>query len=447
MPKLPLPEFNTGIGFYYFPDDVHYRASDAQTWIPELKALGASWLTLMGSASRAVPETFLRAVIDSGIEPIIHIPNPPSQPIDLAALEPLCSSYARWGVHYLVLYDRPNVRAYWPAEAWAQAGLVDRFLDLILPALTVVHSAGLAPVFPPLKQGGDYWDTSFLDAALKSLKARGQSALLNDMVFAYYAFAGNRPIEWGAGGAARWTRTRPYLVPPGSQDQRGFHAFEWYNEVIASRLGSPRPLLMVAGGACPGDSDDPSYVPVDEDRHASCNMAVMEAMIERRLPTYMINVAFYLLSSAPDQPKNAIAWYRSQAAALPVVGAMKQKMTEARQAWAASEKRTPPASQPGGKTLYHYLLLPTFEWGVSDWHWTAAAEYIHRFRPTCGFSPDEALGAEYVTIVGNAQGIGPEIENNLRAGGCKVDRVCGRDGAETQIRLNEMARTGRRFLS
>jgi hypothetical protein len=452
MAKLPLPEFNTGIGFYYFPDDLHYRPADAQAWIPELKALGASWLTLRSTAARAVPESFLRAVIDSGIEPILHIPNPPGRPIDLDELRPLCSSYARWGVHYVVLYDRPNVRLNWPAEDWARAGLVDRFLDRLLPALTLVHSSGLVPVFPPLKQGGDYWDTSFLDTAIHSLRVRGQSGLLDELVFSCYAFAGNRPADWGAGGSARWTQTRPYHVPPGSQDQRGFRAFEWYNEVIASRLGAPRPLLMIAGGACLGDADDAGFLKVDEDRHTSCNMDIMDAMLNRRLPAYMINVAYYLLSAAPDDAQRTLAWYRAEGAAVPAVAAMKQKMAEAIQALAASEKRPAPSTAaPGspcaGKTIYHYLLLPTFEWGVSSWHWEAAVEYIRKFQPTCGFSPAEASSAEHVTIVGNEQGIGPAIENDLRSAGCKVDRVSGQDGAETQIRLNEMARMGRRFLA
>src|SRR5262245_42713559 len=100
--NLPLPEFNTGLGFFYFPDDEHYRAVDLQAWLPELRALGASWLTLAGSPARAIPEFFLRALIESGIEPIIHIAVPPDAPLDSKDLQPLYASYARWGVHYVV---------------------------------------------------------------------------------------------------------------------------------------------------------------------------------------------------------------------------------------------------------------------------------------------------------------------------------------------------------
>jgi hypothetical protein len=99
------------------------------------------------------------------------------------------------------------------------------------------------------------------------------------------------------------------------------------------------------------------------------------------------------------------------------------------------------------KPIYHYLLLPTFEWGVSDWHWTAVLQYVNRFQPTCGFSATEALAADYVTLVGNEQGLSAEVEQTLRAAGCQVERICGHDGVETQQRLNDMAAAGQRFLN
>ena len=226
MPQVPLPEFNTGLGFHYFPDDAHYRAADLRTWLPELKSLGASWLTLVGSPVRAIPESFLRPIVEAGIEPIIHLPVTPVQAVDLDALRVLYQSYARWGAHYVVLYDRPNTRAAWQADEWGREGLIDRFLDLLLPPLQIAQASGLVPVFPPLKQIGDYWDTSFLDKALALLKQRGQDRLLKELAFGFYGFTGNRPLEWGAGGPARWPDSRPYNTPPGSQNQGGFRAFE-----------------------------------------------------------------------------------------------------------------------------------------------------------------------------------------------------------------------------
>jgi len=446
---LPTPEFNTGLGFHYFPDDAHYRAADLQAWLPELKALGASWLTLVGSPTRAIPESFLRSLIEAGIEPIIHIPIAPA-PYDLNELRTLYFTYARWGAHYVVLFDQPNVKSQWAAESWAQEGLVGRFLDLLLPALQIAQNARLVPVFPPLRQGGDYWDISFLDNALALLKQRNQQRLLKEMAFAFYAFAGNRPADWGAGGSARWPKAQPYNVPPDSQDQRGFRSFEWYQEVITARTGAPRPLLMMAGGARLGDTDDSNFPPVDNGRHALCNNAILTAMLNRELPTYVTNVSFWLLAATEDSPHAKQAWYRADGSTLLMAGAMRQAVAAATQAVAANEKRTPAGTPKtvgrGVKPIFHYLLFPTFEWGVSDWHWAAAGDYIRTFQPACGFSSEEAQAAERVTIVGNEQGVSADIESALRAAGCKVERVCGRDGEETHRHLSEMAKDGRRFL-
>ena len=75
------------------------------------------------------------------------------------------------------------------------------------------------------------------------------------------------------------------------------------------------------------------------------------------------------------------------------------------------------AATAEARPLRHYLLLPTFEWGVSEWHWTAALDVVRAHRPTIGFSPEEAGLAARVTILGNEQGISTEVENQLRGRG------------------------------
>ncbi len=46
------------LGFYYYPDTLHYRESDLCKWLPTLQDLGASWITLVTPVKRAIPETF-----------------------------------------------------------------------------------------------------------------------------------------------------------------------------------------------------------------------------------------------------------------------------------------------------------------------------------------------------------------------------------------------------
>lgn len=432
--NAPLPPHNTGLGFHYFPDDAHYRAKDLQTWLPELKMLGASWVTLVGSLSRAIPEPFLRGLIDSGIEPIIHLRPTLIQPADLDTFDLLCGSYARWGAHYVVLYDQPNTRVAWGSDEWGSNNLIDHFIDLLLPSLQLAQGHGLTPVFPPLKQGGDYWDTSFLDKALTLMKGRGQENLLDSIVFGVYGFTSDRPVDWGLGGPAHWPNAKPYHVPPGAQDGNGFRAFEWYAHVLRNHLGDDRPMIMLAGGARPGDSDDPDW-------HTSCNNSIVKAMLEQALPPYLLNVSFWLL--AGDEQA---AWRRKDGTALPELEALRQEIAATRKTATpveakskASAKHMPTSLKP----LYHYVLMPSAEWE----DWIAAMDYVRKFQPTCGFSIEEAVYAAHVTLLGNEQAIGVDVEHALRAAGCEVERVCSTDSLATQEQLNERAKSGTRFAS
>jgi hypothetical protein len=410
----------TALGFHYFPDDTHYRAADLQAWLPELKALGAQWLTVVGSLSRAVPEPFIQGLKGAGIEPIIHIPSTPIRAIDGAALQPLLATYARWGVRYVSLFSEPNARSAWARAEWGKTALIDRFLEISIPVFQAQADVGLEPVFPALKAGGDYWDTAFLEASLAGLARRGQTELARQLTFAVNLWTFNRPVSWGAGGLRRWPQARPYLTPLGVEDQRGFHLFDWYNEIIEARTGELRPLLCLAGGPCLGDQTDGALPPIDEARHASCTHEVAQMISANALPVNVKNVNFWLLAAPEASPFAHQAWYRADGSTLPAVDALRRL---------AEQNRRPKSASSGpAKTLQHYLLLPTFEWGVSEWHWNAALDYVKAHRPLCGFSPEEAAQAQRVTLFGNEQGISREVEAALRRAGCVVERVSAENG-------------------
>jgi len=417
----------TSLGFHYFPDESHYRRLDLQAWLPELHALGAKWLTLIGSLSRAVPESFVKGLIDSGIEPIVHVPVAPIHPIDRPTLEPLLKTYARWGVKYVVLFSEPNARAAWSPVNWGKTALVERFLDVLIPTLLDQAEAGLQPTFPALKAGGEYWDTGFLEAALAGLARRGQTELARRLTFAVNLWTFNRPADWGAGGLRRWPEAKPYLTPPGSQDQRGFHLFDWYDEIIRARLGEARPIICLAGGPCLGDRTDPAFPPVDEVRHASCTQEIVEAAASGALPANLLNVNFWLLGAPESSPFAQEAWYRSNGTTLAAVETLKRQALINPKV--GSQKSAVGATSKNGKLIQHYLLLPTFEWGISEWHWNAALEYVKACQPTCGFSVEEAEQAQQVTILGNEQGISREVETALRRAGCVVKRVALNNGS------------------
>lgn len=103
----------------------------------------------------------------------------------------------------------------------------------------------------------------------------------------------------------------------------------------------------------------------------------------------------------------------------------------------------------GIKSLRHYMLFwqRQYPGPVARQDFVNAIGYVARFRPTVGFSVEEARTAEYVTIVGGEAGVSASTERVLREGGCKVERIAGRNEEETSRMLAEMVRLGRRFRS
>jgi hypothetical protein len=326
------PNQRSRLGFHYYPDTLHYRESDLLAWLPELQAMGAAWLTLFAPADRAIPEPFLQGLLKAGVEPILHFHLPFACPTDESALELLFNVYASWGVRYVVLFDRPNLRDSWPASAWAQSELVERFLDIFLPVANRALQAGLTPVFPPLEPGGDYWDTCFLQASLQGMLRRGQTALLDALHLGAYARVDGHPVEWGAGGPERWPGVRPYFTPQEEQDQLGFYIFDWYLTHTQAALGTPRPILLLAAGQGLKTSSEEFASEAQEQDHAAANLAIAQRLGSTAqsgeggepISPYVLACNFWLLAADPAHPQASQAWFQSDGYTLPVVDALRQ---------------------------------------------------------------------------------------------------------------------------
>ena len=79
--------------------------------------------------------------------------------------------------------------------------------------------------------------------------------------------------------------------------------------------------------------------------------------------------------------------------------------------------------------IRHYLLLPAYEWGISDYHLDIIRPIIKKYQPTVGFSIQEAQNAERVTVVGGEQAYSEASLNRLRAAGILVKRI-NEDGTD-----------------
>ena len=443
----PRPDNDTGIGFHYYPDLDHYGAGDLERWLVELKALGTSWLCLLAPISEPLPRFFIQALLEAEMEPILRLYTPTICPVDMADLRRLLDIYATWGVHYLHLYDEPNLIQEWGWEAWSQPGLVERFMDLLIPALEATDQAGLYPLFPPLAAGGDYWDLSFLRSMLEIIQSCGKAHLFDRMTVGIHNYPFNKPLIWGHGGQARWPAARPYYCPPGSQDHLGFLLPQWYDELIRRQVGRSLPLICTENGPRVGDHQHPNFPAVDEARHTQISVDMSRRLMEGQLPDYILNNCFWLLVNGRDNPFEKHAWYKADGHQLPVVQALKELPKHPRRWSGLGPDWGVPRPTAAGKTLYHYLLLPQWEWGISEWYWHLAFEYVKAFRPTCGFSPRDAAQAQYVTVVGHWRGVSEATVEELRAKGCQVERIAGQDSSQTKELFDTLAREGRRFLT
>jgi hypothetical protein len=395
------------LGYYYYPDQLHFRQADLDTWLPVLKRLGAGWITLTASPDQAIPEPFIRRLMDAGIEPVVHIPAKIGG-ISVSDIQPLYSSYAKWGVRFVICFDRPNLKSQWDLDGWGRSSLVERFLDLCLPHLQAQLEAGLTPILPPLEPGGDYWDLAFLQAALKSLQRRGEDDVLDQLALALYAWTKGKDLDWGAGGHARWSEARPYHTPPHCQDQLGFRIFEWYAEICEETLEQIPPMIVAAGGALPGD---PHWM--GPDPHTEQNLAIARALQSSDVPDYVLNFAFYQLASNREHARHEAAWFPEGDEPLPVVAAIEKLLV-----------RTPPKSQSNiRKPLSHYILIPPEADALHGQAWSKIRRLALSEPSVVGFSPKEARMAAQVTLLTDGVRQAKSLELELGEAGCVVKTI------------------------
>jgi len=398
------------LGYHYYPDDLHYSQADLSTWIPILRSLGAKWLTLTSSTDRAIPEHFLKGLIDAGISPVIRIPIQIGTPVE--EYSDLLSLYARWGVQYVVVFDRPNCQSSWRQNEWTRIRLIERFVDFLIPVLQAQRAAGLKAVFPPLEPGGDYWDTAFLEAALAALQRRAPDQI-NQLTLGVYAWTYNHPLDWGIGGPEKWPESIPYHTPEGSQDQRGLRIFDWYSTVYKKVIGEIPSFLVTAGG--------PSLTSIEPaqdelNKHSEDTVSITRLLLNKTLPGNLINFTFYSLASAT--PGTDSAWFPTISEPLPVVKAMQTLL----QSTQDKQTDTTP-KQISEKPISHYVLLPRDLDAGSLWDWKSFGDFIRTAHPVIGFSTEEARYAERVTLVGDETQFPSVIEDSLRAESCIVSRL------------------------
>jgi hypothetical protein len=398
----------TGLGIQYYPDDRHFRSTDLDLWIPELQSMDFRWLALSGSLSFAIPEDFLTRLTEAGIEPVLLLDRDPIRPPS-NVVPSIFRSYRRAGVRFIAPFPSPNADASWADDGENFLSPVDRFLAVFPSLAEIILSEGMTPVFPMLDAEGNYWSLAFLEGFLGGLERSGKNELARSLVLAVDFSARNRPLDWGAGGPARWPDARPYLTPPGSQDHRGFQGYLWVDDIVRRTLGESLPMIGLRAGATVGDLTDPDFPPVDPIRHSEVNLQVAQIASGARFSAPVLCLCFRLLAAEENGIEASEAWFRNDGTALPIVDALRRR---------ASAKNLNPSSSRR-KSLRHYLLLPQDPASLSGQTWDALRNYLFAFQPVCGFSVEEACQAEKVTILGDVPSTVTALR--LRDSGCRVD--------------------------
>ncbi len=427
---------NSRVGLHYYPDMTHYRIDDLKHWLPIFRKKNISWLILKADVERAIPEFFLRALIQVNIQPIIEFNLPIDKLPQSKDFKVLLQVYARWGVRYMILFDRPNQKTSWKTAAWAQQDLVDRFLDQYIPIARLVLEEGLIPVFPPLEPGGSYWDTAFLRGALKGLLRRKQDSLIENLVLSAYAHSQHHPLNWGQGGPQRWPQTKPYLTPPGSQDQQGFRIFEWYQSITHSLLQKNVPILLLQSGFPDFPEKYLSKQPLSDqvwrDQAEIFNKLLnVPPSDEEAIPKEVFCCSFWVLASDEDSPYYHQGWYQGKHCLIPE-NPSNTNLPNPNQDKSSRQPDPHNTNHP----IAHYVLLPTYEWGIADWHLEVIQPFIKKHKATIGFSIEEAKLAVKVTIIGNPQSFTEEKLQDIRSAGCFVERISG-DGTSIATQLSE----------
>ena len=457
---------STHFGIHYFEDTDHYRELDLLTWLPEMTALDINWTTLLSAKEKAIPESFITGLVQAGISTNIRFDFTFKDIPSVSEIAPLLQSYANWGVHSVQFFDRPNEKSSWLAADWTNEDMIGKYLDSLYPFVQLASDYGLKIILPPLQPGGSYWDTIFLQKMLSQISQRFPQ-VHDQLILSAYTWTGKHSLNWGAGGSANWPKARPYFSLPDVEDQRGFRIFDWYNEISNEVFGYKLPVVLHHCGI-PADPFLPHPIQFEEDDQIDINSNIYQLIRPdvtqtsteiKALPDNILACNFWVLSAKENDAWANQAWFNENGSPTTLGKAMQEKAlkgTKTPQRSPAPRGRaviqqmrrsapTPNISTPNPlpfmknnrkKTMTNYFLLPQNEPGLVAFFMEALSPYLIQYKPTFGFSYDEAINAQRVILVGGEQSFSAALQNQLQSAGCNVYQISG-DGTEIATILAE----------
>lgn len=410
------------IGFTYFSQEKRLVQKQLDGWLPALREVGAETIVYQADFSRAIPEDVFATTISHGLTPIIHFNTELPLARTLNQITLLLDVYAKWGVKSVILGDKPNIKTAWKSAGWHYENLVDHFLDRFIPLAAYAVHIGLTPVLAPMEPGGDYWDTIFIESVLSGLMRRRLEEVVDHLQLASYGYTYSKSLKWGSGGPECWATSKPYQTPEGQEDQLGFNNFVWAQASARRATDREFPVLILdAGnqGTVYGQNVPDEIIP-DLQRIAS--VCLDNSTSDDDIPDMMDSVLACIFSldtinrvfDESLTPESLVYLFDSQ-----------------RKNQAKNAKSTDIA-----KHITHYLLLPCHGSGVSDVILNKIRPLIKHFKPTVGFSLEEAALARKVSVYPDPIIFTDEKLNQLRSVGCRVE-VLPESGIEIATLLKD----------
>lgn len=405
-----MDKTNLEIGFTYFLSPKKMIHQQLASWLPALQKCGASYVVFSSNFNVAVPEDAFSLALENGLQPWVHFKTtlPSAKSFNETSL--LLDIYKRWGCEYVILGEKPNLKENYQIADWHLDLLAERYLDRFIPLAHHAIRIGLKPILAPLEPGGDYWDCAFLELLIDGLIQRKMNTIIEKLNLSSFGFTHHKDLIWGSGGPELWAGSTPYFTPEGQEDQLGFNNYQWVRAIGQRITGQLLPVVILDAGR-PESSFDAFQVKegledlkiIIQANYASSNVMNQQNNPNKPIIRDVIGCTFSLdtlfeLSQGFFSPQSLEDLF-------------------------SVEKPSSESVNTGGqqKQFSHYLLLPAYSSGISDAVLNKVRPFIKQVRPTVGFSLQEAVYAEKVSVYPDPYHFDEEQIEKLRASGCTVE--------------------------
>ncbi len=270
LAAFPRPAGDNGRGMHWIPT-TSSTPDVVDRFVKELSDMRVKWAVILNEGTDATRnDTLVQQLTANGIEPIMRVLTPGLQPLsgDLGAM---VRHYKTMGVNYFQLYNEPNHEI----ENDGQTPDVNRYLDLWIPAAKIVAANGGLPGFGALSPGGPAADSpkrvddlEFLQTALKDIKARGETGVLDRAWLSAHNYMGDKPLA----------------------NPDGLLRVQRYDQIINDELGRSMPVIGTEGGSFVGGS-------VNEAVQMSLVTSAMRYMQNSREP-YNFAYTYWVLANS-----------------------------------------------------------------------------------------------------------------------------------------------------